>query len=116
MYFDKSLGKAIWVKVTNGAATTGNITITVNGAAINIGVNASATPAPVGDTIRSRASVFNGGTLGGTDATVTFTKVIGGVASSPVFVDTGSTGAAGSFAITTAGANPVWADATGATV
>jgi hypothetical protein len=126
-YFDTTLGKPIWCKTVGtievdtltmsaGATASGNITITLNGVAKTVAVSAGDTTGGVGDKIR--ATVFTGWTVGGIagSSTVTFTKTSTGTNSVPTFVDTGTTGTAASFAVTTTGTNNVWVDSTGTTV
>jgi peptidoglycan/xylan/chitin deacetylase (PgdA/CDA1 family) len=126
-YFDTTLSKPVWCKtlgakeldtltISAGATTTGNITITLNGIAVNVTVNAGDTAGAIGDKIRSTS--FSGWTVGGTSgsATVTFTKFTPGTNSAPTFSDSGTTGTTASFVVTTIGTNNVWVDATGVTV
>lgn len=125
--YDTTLNKPIWCKTTGtqevdtltisaGTNASGNITVTLNGVATTVAVTAGMTAGQVGDAIRG--AVFKQWTLGGTagSSAVTFTKTTGGTNSAPTFADTGTTGTTASFAVTTAGANPTWIDATGTAV
>lgn len=126
-YFDTTINKPVWVKakgtqevdtltVNSAATVTGNITVTLNGVATTVSISAGDLAGTIGDKIR--ATAFTGWTVSGTagSATVTFTKLGSGTNTTPTFADTGTTGATGSFAVTTAGVNATWVDATGATV
>jgi hypothetical protein len=126
-YYDMTIGKPIWVKyqgfrevdtltINSGANASGNITVTLNGVTFTVAVTAGDTAGAIGDKIR--ATTMSGWIVSGTggSATVTFTKQSSGTNTSPTFADTGATGATGTFAVTTAGANPTWSDSTGTTV
>jgi hypothetical protein len=121
-FFDTTLGKPIWCKsgaevdslqITAGATTSGNINVTLNGATTVVAVSAGDSANTVASKIAS--ANFAGWTtsLGGTF--VTFTATLAGTKTAPS-ISTGSTGATGTFTVTTAGTNPVYVDATGATV
>ena len=125
--FDTTLGKPIWIKstgikevatltVTTGAVTkSGNITISLDGATgITVPVTSGYTTSQVCDAIKD--TMFLGWIAGGAygTSTVIFTKTKGGVNSgSHTFTDTGTTGVVATFAVTTAGTNPIWVDKDG---
>lgn len=86
--------------INTAPSTAGEITITLNGVAEKVVVLSTDTAAIVGDRIRN--TNVSGWTVGGTGATVTFTKNTDGTNTAPAFA-AGTTGAAGTFVVTTAG-------------
>lgn len=86
--------------ISGAPSTAGEITITLNGVAEKVVVLSTDTAAIVGDRIRN--TNVAGWTVGGSGATVTFTKNSDGTNTAPAFA-AGTTGAAGSFVVTTAG-------------
>jgi hypothetical protein len=126
-FYDTTLNKPIWTKtlgvrevdtltISAGATVSGNITITLNGVAATVAVSAGDSAGTIGDKIR--ATAFSGWIAGGNggSSTVTFTKQSSGTNTAPTFTDTGTTGTAASFAVTTSGVTAAWMDNTGATV
>ena len=77
------------IEFTAGAASTGNITITLNGTAFNVAVAAGDTATAVATKVR--AATFAGWTTGGSGTTVTFTRNQKGVCAEPTF-NGGTTG------------------------
>ena len=127
MHYDTTLNKPVWVKtqgefekdtltVSTGATTSGNITITLNGANVLVTVEEGDTVAQVDAKIR--AAAFTGWALSGTagSGVIVFTKNTVEVCSAPSYEDTGVTGVEGAFVRTTTGILPIWVDATGTTV
>jgi peptidoglycan/xylan/chitin deacetylase (PgdA/CDA1 family) len=126
MYLDATLGKPIWLKtewvrevdtltVTAGATTSGNISITLNGVAVDVAVTAGMTVAQVDAAIRAAtiANWLKTGTAG--SGVIGFHKTVPGIVTAPSFAD-GGTGVTASFARTVTGVDGVWIDATGTTV
>jgi hypothetical protein len=88
--------------ITTAANTAGNVTITLNGVAVNIAVLATDTAVQVADKIRN--GTFSGWTTGGTagTTTVTFTATAVGLKTDAIY-SPGSTGATGSMITTVQG-------------
>lgn len=126
-YYDTTLNKPIWLKsagrreidqlkITAGAATSGNISITLNGITTTVAVSAGDSIGVVADKIR--ATTFDGwGVYGSSGSdTVTFKKRNLGTNTAPSFSDSGTTGVTGSISILLSGTNNTWGDSAGTTV
>jgi hypothetical protein len=96
--------------VTEGAVTkAGNVTITLNGVAKTVAVEAEDTPALVADAIA--ATEFPGWYVGrGGGNTVAFAKIDAGAVSAPTFADTGVTGCEAAFERTQEGVTAIWGE------
>lgn len=86
--------------ITAAATTAGNVTITLNGTAVNIAVAASDTTSAVATKVA--AGAYTGFTASASGAVVTFTATTIGTKTAPSY-SAGSTGATGSIVVTTAG-------------
>jgi hypothetical protein len=89
--------------VTGGCTTNGNASITLNGVLTNVALTTAQNTATLVATA-IRAGTFTGWTTGGAGATVTFTKNEIGACTAPVY-SAGTTGASGTIAVTTKGAD-----------
>jgi peptidoglycan/xylan/chitin deacetylase (PgdA/CDA1 family) len=127
--FDTTLGKNVTVKtagvkeidtltITSGATVSGNITIKLGTTNYTVAVTAGMTVAQVDAAIRATDfGVYSwkvSGTVG--SGVIVFTKLTSTSLPAPTFTDTGSTGVVGTFAVTRAGVDTVWVDATGTVV
>lgn len=78
------------VKFDTGAASAGNITITLNGTVQNVAVSAGDDATAVATKVRNTS--FAGWSTSGSGVTVVFTAIKVGVKSATTFTDTGTTG------------------------
>lgn len=121
-YFDTTLGKPVWVKttgyevetltVTAGATSSGNITITLNGAATTVAVLAGDSTSAIATKINN--TTFSAWTTSVSGSVVTFTRSTAGANSAPTFSG-GTTGTTAGM-VQTVGSATAWVDATGTTV
>ena len=98
-----AVAEVLTLTVTAGCAVDGNVGVVIRGAtAVQIAVTTTAdTAAEVATLIR--AGTFTGWTTSGTGADVIFTASAAGVKTGTNSISAGSTGVAGTFAITTLG-------------
>lgn len=119
-YQGKLCGRRAGVKeietlnVTAGATVTGNITVTVNGSAHTIAVNAGDSASSVASKIQ--ATSFPSFTVTVSGSVVTFSSNVTGVRATPTFSDTGTTGVTATFTVNPTGTNDSWTDVMGSTV
>ena len=94
--------------ITAGCSTSGNVTVTLDGTAVNIAVLDTDTTA---DAVAAKiaATSFAGWTVSAAGAVVTFTADVKGAKAAPTFSG-GSTGVTGSFEITVLGKDVVYTD------
>ena len=78
------------VKFDTGAASAGNITITLNGTVQNVAVSAGDDATAVATKVRNTS--FAGWSTGGSGVTVVFTAIKVGAKTATTFTDTGTTG------------------------
>ena len=125
-YFDRTLGKIIFVKdtpikesvdltITSGATSSGNVTINLNGVSFNVSVASGDTNIQVADKIRIInftgwiVSIMEGNNK------ITFTSKTDGNKTDATY-SAGTTGATGTITTTAQGTDIIWVDATGTTV
>jgi hypothetical protein len=124
LYYDTTLGKPVICKstqvkesdtltITAGATSSGNITITLNGVATNVAVNAGDGASTIATKIVN--TIFTGWAGVPNGNVVVFTYYQPMVMTTPSFSG-GTTGVTGSIVQTIAGSPTVWTDYTGATV
>lgn len=94
--------------ITAGCSTSGNVTVTLDGTAVNIAVlDTDATADAVAAKIA--ATSFDGWTVSAAGAVVTFTADVKEAKTTPTFSG-GSTGVTGSFVVTVLGKDVVYTD------
>jgi len=84
--------------------TAGNVTVTLNGVAVNIAVDPATDTTTSAVATKIRNTVFSGWSTGGTGATITFTATAAGTKNAPSY-NAGTTGATGTMTVTTTGVN-----------
>jgi len=103
------------ITITNGAASSGNITFTLNGVAFNLAVVSGDTIAQIIGKINAAYASFTGWyTIEYTSTSMVFWKQATGVCSTPIFSG-GTTGVTGTFTRTAEGRVPVGAPLRGET-
>lgn len=90
------------LSITAVPTTAGNITVTLNGVAVNIAVDPATDTTVSAVATKIRNTAYSGWITGGTDSIITFTATAAGTKSDATF-SAGSTGATGTMSTTTQG-------------
>lgn len=88
--------------VTAIPTVAGNVTVTLNGVAVNVAVDPAVETTTTLVATKIRGTAFSGWTTGGTGTTVTFTATTGGTRTDATY-SAGATGATGTMTTTTQG-------------